>query len=70
MRQKISKKPEPIILGTLKIGERFIFDSATWEVLQQNYTKERDPKDGKARCKKINTPVILNICRSNYVVRV
>lgn len=57
------------MLGTLSVGDQFIYDAATWEVLQQNPSKERDPKDGKARCKKINTPVIVSICRSNYVVK-
>jgi hypothetical protein len=58
----------PVMLGTLEIGSKFIFDAAIWEVLEQNWSQERNPDQGKARCKKVNTPVISNICRSNYVV--
>lgn len=57
------------MLGSLAEGDRFLYDSALWEVLQQNWSQERKPDQGKARCKKVNTPVILNICRSNYVVK-
>lgn len=67
MKQKIVAQT-PVMLGTLEKGSKFIFDSALWEVLEQNWSQERKPDQGKARCKKVNTPVITNIFRSNYVV--
>lgn len=62
-------KPKPVLLGSLEVGSRFIKDQKEWEVLQQNWTKEREPTEGKARCKMVNTPVILNLSRDNYVVK-
>ena len=69
MKQSKTIKKQPVLLGSLEIGEKFLYDSALWEVLQQNWSQERKLDQGKARCKKVNTPVILNICRSNYVVK-
>lgn len=65
---KISRQ-QPVMLGSLKEGEQFIFNSAIWRVLQQNWTKERKPDEGRARCQKVNTPVVSNLVRSNYVVK-
>lgn len=61
-------KTKPVLLGSLDLGARFIKDGKEWEVLQQNWTKEREPDQGKAKCKMVNTPVILNIARDNYVM--
>lgn len=60
-------KTKPVMLGSLKIGDRFIYLGSEWKILQQNWTKERKPDEGKARCQKVNTPVILNLCRGDYV---
>ena len=60
----------PVMLGKLNIGDKFIFNGKIWEVKQQEYSKPRDPASGMARCKQINTPVVSNLVRSNYVVPV
>lgn len=66
----MAKPKQPVLLGSLEKGARFIKDQKEWEVLQQNWTKERKPAEGKARCKMVNTPVILNLNRDNYVMPV
>lgn len=64
-------KTKPVMLGTLENGERFIYQGAEWKVLQQNWSDRiRKPEEGKARCQKINTPVIINLDRDNYVMPV
>lgn len=64
------KPKQPVMLGSLKVGARFIRNEKEWEVKQQNWSKERKPSEGKAVCWQINTPVIINISRDNYVVPV
>lgn len=59
---------QPVMLGTLPAGSQFIYNSVTWEVLSHNPTVQRAIFEGTARCKRVGTPVILNIHRSNYVV--
>lgn len=61
-------KTKPVMLGTLEIGARFIYLGSEWKVLQQNWTRERKPSEGKAKCQKVNTPVILNLVRSDFVL--
>jgi hypothetical protein len=61
-------KTKPVMLGTLSNGSRFIYHGAEWKVLQQNWTRERRPDEGQAKCQKINTPVILNLVRSDFVL--
>lgn len=64
-------KTKPVMIGTLHDGARFIYQGAEWKVLQQNWSsRQRKPDEGKARCQKINTPVILNLCRGDYVQKV
>lgn len=63
-------KAKPVLLGSLKIGDRFVKDGMEWEVRQQNWSRERRPEEGKAVCKMINTPVIINLSRDNYVMPV
>lgn len=64
-------KTKPVMLGTLGNGSRFMYQGAEWKVLQQNWSnRQRKPDEGKAKCQKINTPVIINLCRGDYVQKV
>lgn len=63
-------KTAPALLGSLKVGDRFIYNGKEWKVMQQEWSRPRAPNQGKARCWQINTPVILNLSRDMYVEKI
>jgi hypothetical protein len=68
--QDAKGKSEPVLLGSLDVGDRFIYQNKEWKVMQQEWSRPRAANEGKARCWQINTPVILNLNRDMWVSRV
>lgn len=61
---------QPVMLGSLVAGAWFKFDNKIWELKNHNPTVERSVSEGTANCRQINSSVIKDICRSNYVLPV
>jgi hypothetical protein len=68
MKQPKTKTNEPVMLGSLKPGAKFIYDNKLWEVKKHNPVVDRCEHEGTADCRLINSAVIKSICRGNYVV--
>lgn len=66
---KRPKAKTPVLLGSLRPGDKFIFDNKLWELKKHNPVVARPDSEGTAECRLINSSVIKAICRGNYVVK-